>query len=170
MENKLFEMKKTMSEDWTVLPFLALTILGFIAAVIDFVYRQNLSFQVFAFVGLFLLLTGGFVRMKARLELKKKAGFGSLIGTARLQIVTKHKLVKDGLYKNIRHPLYLGEILRNLGFVLIFSSVYGTLIVLLASFFLLFRIEIEEKMLIDVFGEEYKEYKRKTKRLIPYVI
>lgn len=107
--------------------------------------------------------------MKARLKLKKKAGFASFTGTARLQIVKKHKLVKDGLYKYIRHPLYLGEILRNRWFVLIFSSVYGTLIVLLASIFLLFRIELEEKMLIVVFGEEYEEYKRKTNRIIPYI-
>ncbi len=107
--------------------------------------------------------------MKARLELKKKAGFDSLIGTGQLQIVKKHQLVKDGLYKHIRHPLYLGEILRNLGFVAIFSSGYGILIVLLASTLLLFRIEIEEKMLMAVFGEEYKEYKKNTKRLIPYI-
>jgi len=169
MEDKLFEVKKSIREDWTVLPFLALTSLGFIAAVLDFVYRQNFNFQVYAIAGLLLLLTGGLIRMKARLELKKKARFKSLLGTAQLQIVKEHQLVKDGLYKHIRHPLYLGEILRNLGFVVIFSSVYGTLIVLLASIFLLFRIEIEERMLIVVFGEEYKEYKRKTKKIIPYI-
>ena len=107
--------------------------------------------------------------MKARLELKKKAGYGSLVGTAKLKIVREHKLVKDGLFKHVRHPLYLGEILRNLGFVVIFSSVYGILKVFLASTFLFFRMEIEEKMLVSVFGEEYKEYKRKTKRLIPHI-
>ena len=163
------EDKKTVTEDWTLMPFLGLTLIGFAAAILDFVYRQNFIFQVFAVVGLFLLLTGGFIRIKARLELKKKARFSSLTGTAKLQIVKEHQLVKDGLYKHIRHPLYLGEILRNLGFVVIFSSVYGILIVLLASIFLLFRIEIEEKMLIVVFGEEYKKYKRNTKKMIPYI-
>ena len=169
MEDKLLELKETIREDWTVLPFLALTFLGFIASILDFVYIQNFNFKIFAAVGLPLLLVGGLIRMKARLELKKKARFGSLIGTGKLQIVKEHQLVKDGLYKHIRHPLYLGEILRNLGFAVIFSSVYGTLIVLLASIFLLFRIGIEEKMLVVVFGEEYEEYKRKTKRLIPYL-
>ena len=163
------EVKKTLKEDWTVIPFLGLTLLGFAAAILDFIYLQNFSFQIFALAGLLLLLVGGFIRMKARLELKKKAGYDSLVGTAKLKIVKEHKLVKDGLYKHIRHPLYLGEILRNLGLVVIFSSVYGMLIVLLASIFLLFRIEIEEKMLIGVFGEEYKKYKRSTKRLIPYI-
>ena len=163
------EIKKNLKRDWTVLPFMGLTLLGFVAAILDFVYLQNFSFQIFAIPGLILLVVGGLIRMKARLQLKKKAGFESLVGTAKLKVVKEHHLVKEGLYKHIRHPLYLGEILRNLGFVVIFSSVYGTLIVLLASFFLLFRIELEEKLLIGVFGEEYKEYKRNTKRLIPYL-
>jgi protein-S-isoprenylcysteine O-methyltransferase Ste14 len=63
----------------------------------------------------------------------------------------------------------LGEISRNLGFVLILSSVYGTLMVLLASSFLLFRIQLEEKMLVTEFGDEYEEYKRKTKRIMPFI-
>jgi len=163
------EAKDYMKRDWTVIPFTGLTLLGFIAAILDFVYLQNFIFQIFAVPGLILLIVGGLFHMKARLQLKKKAGFESLVGTSRLKVLKKHHLVKDGLYRYVRHPLYLGEILRNLGVVLIFSSVYGTLIVLLGSFFLLFRIEIEEKMLIVVFGEEYEEYKRKTKRLIPYI-
>jgi protein-S-isoprenylcysteine O-methyltransferase Ste14 len=166
---KLAEVKKTLKEDWTVIPFLGLTLLGFAAAILDFIYLQNFSFQIFALAGLIMLIVGGLIRMKARLQLKKKAGFDSLIGTGQLQIVKKHQLVKDGLYKHIRHPLYLGEILRNLGVTIIFSSVYGILIVLLASIFLLFRIDIEEKMLVVVFGEEYKEYKRNTKKIIPYI-
>ncbi len=165
----MVEVKKTLKEDWAVIPFLGMTLLGFAAAIFDFVYLQNFSFQIFALAGLLLLLVGGLIRMKARLQLKKKAGYSSLIGTGKLKIVKEHKLVKDGLYKHIRHPLYLGEILRNLGVVVIFSSVYGILIVLLASIFLLFRIEIEEKMLVVEFGEEYEEYRRNTKKMIPQI-
>ena len=163
------EVKKTLKEDWTVIAFLGLTLLGFAAAILDFVFLQNFSFQIFALPGLILLIVGGLIRMKARLQLKKKAGFDSLVGTSKLKVVKEHHLVKDGLYKHVRHPLYLGEILRNLGFVIIFSSVYGTSIVLLASTFLFFRMDIEEKMLTNVFGQEYKEYKRRTKKLIPYI-
>ena len=168
MDDKLFEMKKSLREDWTVLPFLTLTLLGFAIAVIDFVFRQNFNLQVFGIAGLCLLLVGGVIRLKARLHLKRKGGFSSLIGTAQLQIVKKHQLVIDGPYRYVRHPLYLGEILRNLGVVVLFSSVYGILIVILASVFLIFRIQIEEKMLIVVFGEEYKEYARNIKKIIPY--
>jgi len=103
------------------------------------------------------------------LELKEKAGFRSLVSTGRLQVVESHRLVKDGLYRRIQHPIYLGETIRNLGFVLIPSSIYGVLFIAVATIFLLFRIGIEERMLIEVFGDEYREYQRNTKRMIPYI-
>jgi protein-S-isoprenylcysteine O-methyltransferase Ste14 len=40
---------------------------------------------------------------------------------------------------------------------------------IIADMFLLFRIEIEEKVLIAEFGLEYEEYKKKTKKLIPHL-
>lgn len=163
------EMKRILREDWTTVPFLTAAIAGFIVAILDFVFLQNWRFQVYAIAGLILLLVGAYFRMRVRFELRKKAGFESLAGTARLQIVKEHKLVKDGIYKHIRHPLYLGEILRNLGFVLIFSSIYGVLLIAFSTVFLLFRIRIEEKMLLGVFGEEYREYQRNTKKLIPHI-
>ena len=49
------------------------------------------------------------------------------------------------------------------------SSLYGTLLMAVATIILLFRIETEEKMLIEEFGEEYREYQRNTKKLIPYI-
>jgi len=113
----MLRVKKSVKEDWTLLPFLVATSAGFIVAILDFVFLQNLRFQAFALVGLFLLLTGGYLRMKARLELKKKAGFSSFAETARLQTMESHQLVKDGLYKHIRHPIYLGETVRNFGLV-----------------------------------------------------
>jgi len=120
------EVKKYLKRDWTVIPFMRLTLLGFVTAILDFIYLQNFRFQIFAVPGLILPIFGGLIRMKARLQLKKKAGFDSLVGTSKLKVVKEHHLVKDGLYKHVRHPLYLGEILRNLCFVVIFSSVYGT--------------------------------------------
>jgi protein-S-isoprenylcysteine O-methyltransferase Ste14 len=165
----LSEVKKYLKRDWTVIPFVGLTLLGFVAAILDFIYLQKLSLRIFAIPGIILLIVGGLIRMKARLQLKNKAGYDSLIGTSKLKVVKEHRLVKEGFYKHIRHPLYLGEILRNLGFAIIFSSIYGTFIVSLAATFLFFRMDIEEKMLVNIFGEDYKEYKRKTKRLIPHI-
>ena len=162
-------IRKSFKEDWTLLPLLVVLGTGFIIAILDFVFLQNLTFQVFALAGLCLLLIGGYLRFKARLELKKKAGFSSLASTARLQIVKNHQLVKDGLYKHVRHPIYLGEILRNSGLVLFFSSIYGVLFIAVGIVFLLLRTRTEEKMLIEAFGEDYRKYQRNTKRIIPHI-
>lgn len=166
---RLAEIKKTLKEDWTVLPFTGLTLLGFAMAILDFVFFQNFTFQVFAFAGLLIFLIGGALRIKARLELNRKAGFGGYFRTWRVKILRDHQLVTDGLYRHIRNPIYLAEILRNLGLVMIFSSIYGSLLILLASILLLFRINLEEKILLAEFGEEYEEYKRNTKKIIPYI-
>ncbi len=168
-ENKMLKVKKSFKEDWAGLSAIIALGTGFIVAILDFVFLQNLAFQVFALAGVCLLLIGGYLRFKARLELKRKAGFRSLASTGRLQIVEGHQLVKDGLYKHVRHPIYLAETLRNFGFVLIFSSIYGVLLIAVGTIFLLFRIRIEERMLVEAFGEDYKEYQRSTKRLIPYI-
>ena len=165
----LAQLRKSFEEDWTLLPYMTIAGAGFIASILDFVFLQNLVFQVYAIAGLVALAIGGYLRNKARSELRKKAGFSSLVATGRLQIVEGHRLVKDGLYKHVRHPLYSGEILRNFGFPLIFSSIYGAVLIVLGMILLLFRIEIEEKMLIEAFGEEYKEYQSSTKKLIPYI-
>jgi protein-S-isoprenylcysteine O-methyltransferase Ste14 len=165
----MLKLKKVVREDWTMLPFLMITSVGFVVAIVDFVFLQGFSFQVFAVVGFGFLLVGGYIRMNARLQLKRKAGFGSLVGTGILQTVKGHRLVKDGLYKHIRHPIYLGEILRNLGVVLIFSSAYGVLLILTASVFLLFRIRTEEKMLVALFGDEYRKYQKDTKKILPLI-
>jgi protein-S-isoprenylcysteine O-methyltransferase Ste14 len=95
------EVKKYLKRDWTVIPFMGLTLLGFVAAILDFIFLQNFSFQIFAALGLILLIVKGLICMKARLQLKKKAGFNSLVGTSKLKTVKEHRLVKDGLYKHV---------------------------------------------------------------------
>ena len=167
--NFLSKVKKSFREDWTVLPVILITSIGFIVTAIDFIFLQNLKFQFFALIGLAFVIIGGYLRIKARLELRKKAGFDNLVSTSRLQIVEGQQLVKDGLYKHLRHPVYLGEILRNLGIVSIFSSGIGILFIMVGTIFLLFRIKTEEEMLVEAFGSDYEDYKRKTKRLIPYI-
>jgi len=167
--NSMLRVRKSIKEDWAMLPFLVLTTAGFAVALLDFAFLQQLKLQPFALVGLILLLAGGYLRVRARLELKQKAGFKSLAETGRLQTMEGHRLVKDGLYKHIRHPLYLGETMRNFGIVTIFSSVYGVLLIAVATVFICFRIRMEERMLIQAFGDEYRKYQKNTKRIIPHV-
>lgn len=79
------------------------------------------------------------------------------------------KLIKHGIYKHIRHPLYLAMLLYTAGIPLTFSSVYGFMLTLGFISFIMYRIKIEDKMLIEKFEDEYREYMKKTKKLIPYI-
>ena len=160
--------KLGLKEDWAAVPYLLIVSIGFIVSIYDFWKIQNLRFQlnVPVIIGIILLITGGTLRMISRRALMK-AGFG-LVNSSRLKIVEDQRLVTSGVYNYIRHPLYLGEITRNLGFAILLSSLYGLVVMFLGNIFLLFRIEIEEKMLIDEF-DEYEEYRKRTNKLFPYI-
>lgn len=113
-------------------------------------------------VGVWMFLLGVIIRLVAIATLKKNF-------SGRLRIREGHTLVKNGIYRWIRHPAYLGLILLYLGIPLIVSSVLGFLVILLIVPLLLHRIKLEERMLIERFGAEYEEYRGHTKRLIPFV-
>jgi protein-S-isoprenylcysteine O-methyltransferase Ste14 len=161
--------KLGLREDWASVPFLLLTMIGFVLSGYDFWVLQQKSFKLSATVvcGILLLVFGGSLRLTSRRALMK-AGL-SMLGSSRLQVVEGQRLVTIGVYSYIRHPLYLGEIMRNMGVAIVLSSLYGLVIILIASLFLLFRMEIEERMLIEQFGQEYEDYMKRTKRLIPYI-
>jgi protein-S-isoprenylcysteine O-methyltransferase Ste14 len=157
------------NEDWTVIPYLLIASSGFIISLYDFVVIQNLAFRlnISVIFGIILLIMGGILRITSRRALMN-AGFG-LVNSGRLQIVEDQHLVTNGVYQYVRHPLYLGEISRNLGFALTFSSVFGFMLMVAGNGFLVLRLEIEEKMLTEAFGQEYTAYRKRTKKLIPFI-
>jgi len=80
------------------------------------------------------------------------------------------KLRTDGLFKVIRHPAYAAEITGFLGLALVFDYPLSSILAfILPTTGILYRIAVEEKNLKQVFGDAYKEYCKKTWRLIPYV-
>jgi len=85
-----------------------------------------------------------------------------------LEVREKHRLVTEGIYRRIRHPMYLGLFLYSLGQLLALPNwVVGPSY--LAGFGLLFalRIGAEEKMMRDEFPGQYEAYAARTRRLIP---
>ena len=79
-------------------------------------------------------------------------------------------LIRSGIYARIRHPAYTGTLVMVAGIPILFSSPIGLIPVSLAIPAVLYRISVEEKMLTEKFGEEYTEYVRETKMLVPYLI
>jgi protein-S-isoprenylcysteine O-methyltransferase Ste14 len=88
----------------------------------------------------------------------------------RLAIKSDHRLVTEGIYGFVRHPIYTSYILLFVGFCTLLQSLWG--FGLLLSVCLVWfgnRIGIEERMLSARFGDEYQAYCQQTKRLFPYL-
>ena len=115
-------------------------------------------------MGLAVALTGVVLRYLAG------AWLGDL-WSERLQISPGHRLIRRGLYQHVRNPSYLGLSLVFLGAIIAFQSGYGLVVFVIGLAPAVgYRIRLEEELLERNFGEEYREYARHTKRLIPYVL
>ncbi len=87
-----------------------------------------------------------------------------------LVVREKHKLVKHGVFTLSRHPVYLGVLTSVIIGIPVFSwSLLGFLILSALIPIFLNRIRMEEKLLIEEFGNEYKNYIKTTKKLIPFI-
>jgi len=139
-------------------------VLALLVTAWDFVQIQKMiyRFDIINAVGLILFLIGVIIRRVGKKTLGKYYAYG-------LRTLPNQKLIKHGIYKHIRHPISLAAIIYDVGIPLFFSSLYGFFIMLGLIPLLLYRIKIEEKMLLEKFGDEYREYMRKTKKLIPFI-
>ena len=79
-----------------------------------------------------------------------------------------HELVTTGPYAYVRHPIYTGILLAALG-TAIMSSIFGIGMLIFISIFFAFRINKEEKIMLELFPNRYPEYQKHTKRLLPFV-
>lgn len=99
------------------------------------------------------------------------AGFYLLhnVGKPKRGIEETTVLVKRGVFRYIRHPLYSSLLLLGWGIFLKDPSMPSTLLVLAASGFLLATAKVEETENMKRFGSEYAEYMKTTKMLIPFL-
>jgi protein-S-isoprenylcysteine O-methyltransferase Ste14 len=88
--------------------------------------------------------------------------------SGKVSVLGGQRVVKAGLYQHVRHPAYAGSLLAYLGMGLAFANWISFFLiffpVLLAA---LYRIRVEERVLKEAFGDEYDDYSRSTKRLVP---
>jgi protein-S-isoprenylcysteine O-methyltransferase Ste14 len=82
----------------------------------------------------------------------------------------EHELVERGPYRFVRHPIYTGILTMFFATALAqghLSGFVGTLL-LFASFWI--KLRDEEKLMLQQFPERYADYRRRTKRIIPFVL
>jgi protein-S-isoprenylcysteine O-methyltransferase Ste14 len=123
------------------------------------IYHWNTFFGL----GSILIVTGLIVRVTSILTLKKQF-------TYTVTRVKDHELIETGLYKNIRHPGYLGQLIIFLGISTCLSNWLSVLLMIIPVFLgYLNRINIEEKFMIEQMGQKYLDYQKRTKKLIPAI-
>ncbi len=79
---------------------------------------------------------------------------------------TPSRLVSRGIYKYVRHPRYLEFILEILGLAILSGLAINFLLLLYFVPMIYWAARLEEKELIGRFGEEYLEYKQKTRMFL----
>ena len=86
-----------------------------------------------------------------------------------LEIGQRQMLVTDGIYRYVRHPMYTAFWLWGLAQALLFSNwIVASAGILSVTFLYFRRIDREEQMMIETFGDNYRAYCSRTSRLIPW--
>ncbi|CDM59413.1 MULTISPECIES: protein-S-isoprenylcysteine O-methyltransferase [Rhizobium] len=87
-----------------------------------------------------------------------------------LQIREKHELISHGPYALVRHPMYTSFLLMALGQAFLLANwVVGLAGVIGFAILFFLRVDKEERMMLEIFGSEYRAYMDRTKRIIPYI-
>jgi len=118
---------------------------------------------IVGYLGLGMIVAGIAIRLTAISTLGKYF-------TVNLSIHEDHQIVQNGIYRTIRHPAYTGSLVSFLGLGLSFNNWITLIVIFLpVTVSLLYRIKVEEKMLIEQIGPEYESYRKRTKKLIPKI-
>lgn len=118
-------------------------------------------FPALGYAGFFVMAVGITIRLVAVATLKRQF-------TLAVSIVEKHTVIDTGIYGIIRHPAYLGHLASLAGIGLVLGNwVSLTALVVLPLAGVIYRIRVEESMLLQYFGQAYQAYANRTPRLLP---
>ncbi|MBA0882406.1 methyltransferase family protein [Flavobacterium undicola] len=121
------------------------------------------NWDSFFAIGAILAIIGLLIRIISILTLKQHF-------TYTVTKIDNHELIDTGLYKNIRHPGYLGQLIIFFGISIAFSNWISMILMMLPVLIgYLNRIRVEEIFLIEQMGQKYLDYQERTKRLIPMI-
>lgn len=82
---------------------------------------------------------------------------------------SQDSLVTRGVYSLVRNPLNAGVLLVTLGLALVVQSLFVIALFIIYLILVLLVLSIEENQLSEAFAEEYRSYRRKVKRLVPFI-
>ncbi|MEI7661486.1 MAG: isoprenylcysteine carboxylmethyltransferase family protein [Bacteroidota bacterium] len=143
---------KTQTRNYLFNYLTLVMVIAFIFFFLWFYLEKGGLSNIFSYVGIFLLVPSAILFTIARIQLG-----GSFQASAEA-----NKLVKTGIYKKIRHPVYLFGTIFLLGIIFI-TQVFPLLIAwALVIVMQIKRMKQEEKVLTEKFGIEYSAYKEQS--------
>lgn len=114
-------------------------------------------------IGLSISIIGAIIACTSRFMLGKNWSLS-------VQKKEDHQLVQNGIYKIVRHPIYTGLLLLFIGNAIIVGDYRAIIAVIIVFVSFWLKLKKEEKLLTETFGNQYTEYKKRTKALIPYLL
>ncbi|MBB4806909.1 protein-S-isoprenylcysteine O-methyltransferase Ste14 [Chryseobacterium defluvii] len=163
---KLKSEDKDQKKDRSTLGILWMVIMISVAAAVTISYTIKLPVTdnpMILIIGESLILLGIIFRLIIIWSLGKYF-------TVDVSIKTDHKIKKEGFYKYIRHPSYAFSLLTFLGLGLFLNNWISLIIAFIPPFLAFsYRIRIEEQALVEQFGDEYIQYRKTTKKLVPFI-
>ena len=119
--------------------------------------------NLFFVMGMVFVFVGLIVRVTSIITLKRHF-------TYTVTTIANHELIEKGLYKWIRHPGYLGQLMIFVGIAASLSNWLSVLFMIIPVFVgYAYRIKVEEHFMIEQFGQNYVDFQQRTKKLIPSI-
>lgn len=130
-------------------------------APVENVLSEIRLFQVSVILGFVVLFFGVILRIIGLITIKNNFSMA-------IEADKSNRLVLSGIYKYIRHPLYLAILIISSSGSIMFACRFNWILVAFTLLGVLSQIKKEEQFLCKQYPD-YEEYKKVTKKLIPFV-
>ena len=165
----LYHFEKLSCEYFLIdqsLSWIIATFVSFIETILEtYYFNKYKKIKIFFIIGLIMTIIGQIFRIGGIYTMKRN--FTHKISYEKKK---EHKLVKNGVFALTRHPSYFGFYLWSIGIeIMCCNPICFIGFTFILFYFFKNRILLEEKLLIQFFGEEYLEYKKKVGILIPFI-
>jgi protein-S-isoprenylcysteine O-methyltransferase Ste14 len=111
--------------------------------------------------GIFIMACSLLIFWRAHYDLKSN-------WSPSLELYEGHILITNGIYRYIRHPMYASLLLANIAQILLIQNwIAGPIGIIVFILFYTFRSQAEEQMMMERFGDQYREYKKATGTILP---
>lgn len=138
-----------------------LLIVIFVSAYIEKTHYEHPAQEIITIISIVLLITGVVSTLLTLIEFNQYM-------TPNPVPLDNALLRMGGIYSVVRHPMYLSVVILLIGGTLYIRAYITLILDLLAILFLVYKINFEEKMLVEKY-DAYREYQKKTKKLLPFI-